>query len=104
MPKNLSKKTPYGWRHGWPGDTWKVPPGPTPASACRHSQSRHVGWLVAPSTTAGPAAIAVAGKVTWHPAAILVSGTLALALARPTGPSSNDDGADYWLSGKRSSE
>jgi hypothetical protein len=57
--QKICQKNPYGWRHVWPGDTWNVPLGPTPAGACRHSQSRHVAWLVA----AGPAAIAVAGAV-----------------------------------------
>jgi hypothetical protein len=49
-------------------------------------------WLRRPPLGhAGPAAIPVSGMVTWYPAAIAVDGTL----ARPTGPSSNDDGADY---------
>jgi hypothetical protein len=44
----LSKKTPYGWWHVWPGDTWHVPPGPTPAWGCRHQQRRHVAWHLTP--------------------------------------------------------
>jgi hypothetical protein len=49
-------------------------------------------WLRrAPLGHEGPAASPISGMVTWLPAAIPVADTL----ARPTGPSSNDDGADY---------
>jgi hypothetical protein len=45
----LSKRTPYEWRHPWPGDTCHVPPGPVPAGPCRRCRCRHVaGWALPP--------------------------------------------------------
>jgi hypothetical protein len=66
LPKNLSKKTPYGWRHVWPGDTWHVPTGPTPEWGCRHSQRRHVCCRRRPLEEVGPAATAKSGRLRWH--------------------------------------
>jgi hypothetical protein len=48
--KYCQKRTTPGWRHVWPGVTWHVPPGPTPARGCRLSQRRHVTCRVTPST------------------------------------------------------
>jgi hypothetical protein len=92
--KNLSEKTTSQWRHVWPGDTWHMPSGPTPAWGCRHSQRWHVAWQLTPFV-----AVCLCGPCRLphfrHVDVALAANGRAGTLPSPTGPSSDDNGAGY---------
>jgi hypothetical protein len=54
LSKYLAKKTTWRWRHPWPGDTWHLPPEPSPAGGCRRSHRRHVTLQTSPLPADGP--------------------------------------------------